>query len=84
MQALAREHARQPTGEGLRMRTGSGWVYLGGGGGGGLAQPGLSGVELRGLVPVPVQPKDGAADAHRQRLGLPHPHRPALRPAHPG
>ena len=28
MQALAREHARQPTGEGLRMRTGSGWVYL--------------------------------------------------------
>ena len=28
MQALAREHARQPDGEGLRMRTGSGWVYL--------------------------------------------------------
>jgi len=28
MQALAREHARQPAGEGLRMRTGSGWVYL--------------------------------------------------------
>ncbi len=28
MQALAREHARAPSGEGLRMRTGSGWVYL--------------------------------------------------------
>lgn len=28
MQALAREHARTPAGEGLRMRTGSGWVYL--------------------------------------------------------
>ena len=28
MQALAREQARQPSGEGLRMRTGSGWVYL--------------------------------------------------------
>ena len=28
MQALAQEHARKPTGEGLRMRTGSGWVYL--------------------------------------------------------
>lgn len=28
MQALAREHARTPTGEGLRMRTGNGWVYL--------------------------------------------------------
>ena len=28
MQALAREHARKPAGEGLRMRTGSGWVYL--------------------------------------------------------
>ena len=28
MQALAREHARTPTGEGLRVRTGSGWVYL--------------------------------------------------------
>lgn len=28
MQALAREHARAPQGEGLRMRTGSGWVYL--------------------------------------------------------
>lgn len=28
MQALAREHARQPAGEGLRMRTGNGWVYL--------------------------------------------------------
>ncbi len=28
MQALAREHARKPTGEGLRMRTGNGWVYL--------------------------------------------------------
>ena len=28
MQALAREHARQPSGEGLRMRTGNGWVYL--------------------------------------------------------
>ena len=28
MQALARESARQPAGEGLRLRTGSGWVYL--------------------------------------------------------
>lgn len=28
MQALAQEHARQTDGEGLRMRTGSGWVYL--------------------------------------------------------
>ena len=28
MQALAREHARNPAGEGLRMRTGNGWVYL--------------------------------------------------------
>lgn len=28
MQALAREHARTPSGEGLRMRTGNGWVYL--------------------------------------------------------
>ena len=28
MQELAREHARKPAGEGLRMRTGSGWVYL--------------------------------------------------------
>ena len=28
MQALAREQARTPTGEGLRMRTGNGWVYL--------------------------------------------------------
>ncbi len=28
MQALAREQSRQPAGEGLRMRTGSGWVYL--------------------------------------------------------
>lgn len=28
MQALARESARQPSGEGLRLRTGSGWVYL--------------------------------------------------------
>lgn len=29
MQALAREHARvTPAGEGIRMRTGSGWVYL--------------------------------------------------------
>lgn len=28
MQALAREHARIPSGEGLRMRTGNGWVYL--------------------------------------------------------
>ncbi|MCI8304519.1 MAG: NTP transferase domain-containing protein [Lawsonibacter sp.] len=28
MQALAREHTRKPSGEGLRMRTGSGWVYL--------------------------------------------------------
>ena len=28
MQALARENARQSAGEGLRMRTGSGWVYL--------------------------------------------------------
>ena len=28
MQALAREQARQPSGEGLRLRTGSGWVYL--------------------------------------------------------
>ena len=28
MQALAREHARTPAGEGLRMRTGNGWVYL--------------------------------------------------------
>lgn len=28
MQALAREQSRKPTGEGLRMRTGSGWVYL--------------------------------------------------------
>ena len=28
MQALAREHARKPAGEGLRMRTGSGWIYL--------------------------------------------------------
>ena len=28
MQALARESARQPQGEGLRLRTGSGWVYL--------------------------------------------------------
>ena len=28
MQALAREHARAPMGDGLRMRTGNGWVYL--------------------------------------------------------
>ena len=28
MQALARESARNPVGEGLRMRTGNGWVYL--------------------------------------------------------
>ena len=28
MQALARENAREPSGEGLRMRTGNGWVYL--------------------------------------------------------
>ena len=28
MQVLAREHARTPSSEGLRMRTGSGWVYL--------------------------------------------------------
>ena len=28
MQALSREQSRQPTGEGLRLRTGSGWVYL--------------------------------------------------------
>ena len=28
MQALARESARTPAGEGLRLRTGSGWVYL--------------------------------------------------------
>ena len=28
MQALAREQSRKPSGEGLRMRTGSGWVYL--------------------------------------------------------
>lgn len=28
MQALAREHARTPSGEGLRVRTGNGWVYL--------------------------------------------------------
>lgn len=28
MQALAREHARTSSGEGLRVRTGSGWVYL--------------------------------------------------------
>mgnify|MGYP002510298837 CR=1 FL=1 len=28
MRALAAEHARAPLGEGLRMRTGSGWVYL--------------------------------------------------------
>ena len=28
MRALAREQARVPAGEGLRMRTGSGWVYL--------------------------------------------------------
>lgn len=28
MQALAREQTRRPAGEGLRMRTGSGWVYL--------------------------------------------------------
>lgn len=28
MQAMAQEHARTPTGEGLRMRTGNGWVYL--------------------------------------------------------
>ncbi len=28
MQALAQESARTPSGEGLRLRTGSGWVYL--------------------------------------------------------
>ena len=28
MQALAREHGRRSQGEGLRMRTGNGWVYL--------------------------------------------------------
>lgn len=28
MQALAQENARNPVGEGLRMRTGNGWVYL--------------------------------------------------------
>ena len=28
MRALAQEHARTSSGEGLRMRTGSGWVYL--------------------------------------------------------
>ena len=28
MQALAQESARKPTGDGLRMRTGNGWVYL--------------------------------------------------------
>ena len=28
MRALARDQGRSPVGEGLRMRTGSGWVYL--------------------------------------------------------